>query len=39
MQFFDWQQIGSVFGAIFALAMMIFFAAAIWARHDERNGR
>lgn len=27
------------FGIIAALAMMIFFAAAIWARHDERNGR
>jgi len=27
------------FGIIAVMTMMIFFAAAIWARHDERNGR
>jgi hypothetical protein len=33
------QAVAESFGIIAVLAMMIFFAAAIWARHDERNGR
>jgi hypothetical protein len=37
MQVFDWQQVGLVFGGIFALAAFLTFAAIIFCRTLRRN--